>query len=177
MKKALTLVLAITMILALAVCPVSAAYSTASSLIPQIDPGETRRETEYSYAWLDQLIIRDDASAVVPTTIIPRPDDYPYSHTYEEFIEEVGQYSDLKDLNENTVASTYEEMMTLVYYTVVALGMTDEYEVMEEYLRDYGITIPDVPGGQDKINVAVVYAALKYDAVYAHSIQMCVEDQ
>ena len=166
MKKALTLVLAITMILALAVCPVSAAYSTASSLIPQIDPGETRRETKYNYAWLDQLIIRDDASAVVPTTIIPRPDDYPYSHTYEEFIEEVGQYSDLKDLNENTVASTYEEIMTLVYYSVVALGMTDDYEVMEEYLRDYGITIPDVPGGQDKINVAVVYAALKYDAVY-----------
>ncbi len=167
MRKALTLVLAITMILALAVCPVSAAYSSVSSLIPQLDPGETRRETEYSYAWLDQLIIRDDATAVVPTTIVPRPDDYPYSHTYDEFIEEVKQYSDLKDLDEDTVASTYEEMMTLVYYTVVALGMTDDYEVMEEYLRDYGITIPDVPGGQDKINVAVVYAALKYDAVYA----------
>ncbi len=167
MKKALTFVLAITMILALGVCPVSAANSALSSLIPQLDPGETRRETEYNYAWLDQLIIRDDASAFVPTTVIPKPDDYPYSHTYEEFLEEVKQYSALKDLNENTVSSTYEEMMTLVYYTVVALGMTDDYEVMEEYLRDHGITIPDVPGGQDKINVAVVYAALKYDAVYA----------
>lgn len=167
MKKVLTLILALTMLMALAVCPVYAANNAISSLIPQLDPGETRRETEYNYAWLDQLIIRDDASAFVPTTVIPKPDDYPYSHTYEEFIEEVKGYSALKDLNEDTVASTYEEMMTLVYYTIVALGMTDDYEVMEEYLRDYGITIPDVPGGQDKINVAVVYAALKYDAVYA----------
>lgn len=167
MKKVLTLVLALTMLMALAVCPAYAASDAISSLIPQLDPGETRRETEYNYAWLDQLIIRDDASSFVPTTIIPKPDDYPYSHTYEEFTQEVKDYSELKDLDENTVASTYEEMMTLVYYTVVALGMTDDYEVMEEYLRDYGITIPDVPGGQDKINVAVVYAALKYDAVYA----------
>lgn len=167
MKKALTLVLALTMILALAVCPVSAAYSSVSSLIPQLDPGETRRETEYSYAWLDQLIIRDDATAAVATTVVPRPTDYPYSHTYEEYIEEVNQYAALKSLDENTVASSYEEIMSLVYYSVVALGMTDEYDVMEEYLRDYGITIPDEPAGQDKINVAVVYAALKYDAVYA----------
>ena len=58
-------------------------------------------------------------------------------------------------------------MMKLVYYTVVALGMTDEYDVMEEYLRSYGIRLPDEPDGEDKINVAVVYAALKYDAVYA----------
>lgn len=167
MKKALTLVLALIMILALAVCPVSAAYSSVSSLIPTIDPGETRRETEYNYAWLDQLIIRDDPMAVLATTVVPRPTDYPYSHTYEEFIDEVDQYSALKNLNENTVASTYEEIMNLVYYSVVALGMTDEYDVMEEYLRSYGIRLPDEPGGQDKINVAVVYAALKYDAVYA----------
>ncbi len=167
MKKVLTLVLALIMLMALAVCPVSAANSSVSSLIPQLDPGETRRETEYSYAWLDQLIIRDDATSVVPTTVIPKPDDYPYSHTYEEFIEEVKAYAALNDLNENTVASSYEEMMTLVYYTVVALGMTDEYEVMEEYLRSYGIRLPDEPDGQDKINIAVVYAALKYDAVYA----------
>lgn len=168
MKKALVLVLAIMMILATAVCPVYAATdSKISSFIPTIDPGETRRETEYSYAWLDQLIVRDDASSVVATTIVPKPTDYPYSHTYDEFIEEVKEYAALRDLNENTVAASYEEIMNLVYYSVVALGMTDDYEVMEEYLRDYGITIPDQPGGQDKINVAVVYAALKYDAVYA----------
>lgn len=166
MKKVLTLVLAIIMLMALAVCPVSAINNYTSTFIPKLDPGETRRETEYSYAWLDQLIVRDDATSVVPATIIPRPDDYPYSHTYEEFIEEVKQYADLNDLNENTVASSYEEMMKLVYYTVVALGMTDEYEVMEEYLRSYGIRLPDEPDGQDKINIAVVYAALKYDAVY-----------
>ena len=167
MKKVLTLVLALTMLIALAVCPVSAVNNYTSTFIPKLDPGETRRETEYSYAWLDQLIVRDDATSVVPTTIIPRPTDYPYSHTYDEFIEEVKAYSDLNDLNENTVATSYEEMMKLVYYTVVALGMTDEYDVMEEFLRSYGIRLPDEPDGQDKINVAVVYAALKYDAVYA----------
>lgn len=167
MKKVFALVLALVMLIALAVCPVSAANSSVSSLIPQLDPGETRRSTEYSYAWLDQLIVRDDATSVVPTTIIPRPTDYPYSHTYDEFIEEVKDYSALNDLNEDTVASSYSEMMKLVYYTVVALGMTDEYDVMEEYLRSYGIRLPDEPDGEDKINVAVVYAALKYDAVYA----------
>lgn len=167
MKKALTLVLAVMMILAMAVCPVSAASSSVSSLIPTIDPGETRRQTEYSYAWLDQLIVRDDATSVVATTVVPKPTDYPYSHTYEEFIDEVKQYAALKTLDENTVASSYEEIMKLVYYSVVALGMTDDYEVMEDYLRSYGIRLPDEPNGQDKINVAVVYAALKYDAVYA----------
>lgn len=166
MKKVLTLVLALIMITALAVCPVSAASSNVSSFIPQIDPGETRRNTEYSYAWLDQIIIRDDATSVVATTVVPKPNDYPYSHTYEEFIEEVREYAALNTLDENTVASSYEELMTLVYYTVVALGMTDEYDVMEEYLRSYGIRLPDEPNGQDKINIAVVYAALKYDAVY-----------
>ena len=166
MKKVLTLILALIMIMALAVCPVSAANSYVSSFIPQIDPGETRRNTEYSYAWLDQLIIRDDATSVVATTVVPKPTDYPYSHTYDEFIEEVRKYAALNTLDENTVAGSYEEIMNLVYYTVVALGMTDEYEVMEEYLRSYGIRLPDEPDGQDKINIAVVYAALKYNAVY-----------
>ncbi len=166
MKKVLSLVMALVVLLAVCICPASAG-SAMSSLIPTIDPGETRRETEYSYAWLDKLIIRDDASAVVATTIVPKPDDYPYSHTFPEFVEEVKAYCELKNLDENTVASAYEELMSVIYYTVVALQMTDDYDVMAKYLRDYGINVPDSPTSEDKMNVAVVYAALKYNAVYA----------
>lgn len=168
MKKVLSLALALTVLLAITICPLSAsAYSAVSSLIPKMDPAETRRETDYNYAWLDQLIVRDDATAVIAATVVPKPTDYPYSHTYTEFVDESKQYAALNTLDENTVASSYEEIMSLVYYTVVALGMTDEYAVMEQYLRDYGISVPDSPTSQDKMNVAVTYAALKFDAVYA----------
>lgn len=168
MKKVLSLVMALTVLFAVTVCPLTAsAYSSVSSLIPTIDPGETRRDTEYSYAWLDNLIVRDDAMAVVATTVVPKPTDYPYSHTFPEFVEEVKAYCELNTLDENTVASTYEELMTMVYYTVVALGMTDDYDVMAKYLRDYGISTPDSPDSEDKMNVAVTYAAIKYNAVYA----------
>ncbi len=169
MKKVLSLVLALSLMLAVFVLPAAAAtdYGSIIGLIPNIEPGDTRRDTEYSYAWLDQLIVRDDAMSVIATTLVPKPADYPYSHTYSEFVDESKAYCEMNTINEETVASSYEELMTLVYYSVVAMGMNDDYEVMAEYLRDYGIEVPYDATSEDKMNVTVTYAVLKYDALYA----------
>ncbi len=169
MKKVLSLMLALAIIFAVSACPVMAAndYGKVIGLIPDIEPGDTRRDTEYSYAWLDQLIVRDDAMAIVATTLIPKPTDYPYSHTYSEFIDESKAYAMVKTIDEETVASSYEELMKMVYYTVVAMGMSDDYSVMAKYLREKGISAPNNPTSEDKMNVTVVYAALKFNAMYA----------
>ncbi len=169
MKKILSVLLATVILFAFAVCPLSAsAIITGYNGVISILPGNTRSSSpEYNYAWLDNVIIRDDAMAVTSKTIVPKPDDYPGSHTYDEFIKEVKQYSVLFDVDENTVAAAYKELTNTMYYLVVAMGMTDELPAMRQYLQDYGIKLPDDEAPDDKATVSVVYAALKYDAVYA----------
>lgn len=168
MKKVISVFLAAIILLTFAVCPLgaSAIITTYNGVVSAL-PGNTRSSSpDYNYAWLDNIIIRDDAMAVTSSTIIPKPDDYPGSHTYDEFIKEAEQYSVLFDIDENTVTVAYRELTNTMYYLAVAMGMTDELPVMRQYLQDYGIRLPADEAAHDKATVAVVYAALKYDAVY-----------
>lgn len=168
MKKLISGFLAVTIILTLAVCPLSAsAILTGYNGVMSVLPGNTRSSSpDYNYAWLDNIIVRDDAMAVTSSTIVPKPEDYPGSHTYDEFVKEVTQYSVLFDINEETVSVAYRELTNTMYYLAVAMGMTDELPVMRQYLQDYGIKLPDREAADDKAVIGVVYAALKYDAVY-----------
>ena len=155
-------------LLTLAVCPLGAsAIITSYSGILTVLPGNTRSSSpEYNYAWLDNIIIRDDAMAVTSTAVVPKPSDYQGSHTYDEFIKEAEQYSVLFDIDENTVTAAYRELTNTMYYLAVAMGMTDELPAMRQYLQDYGIRLPSNEAADDKAVIGVVYAALKYDAVY-----------
>ncbi len=168
MKRFVSVFLAIIIILSLAACPLGAsAIVTGYNGVMSVLPGNTRSSSpDYNYAWLDNVIVRDDAMAVTSSTVIPKPEDYQGSHTYDEFIKEAEQYSVLFDIDENTVTTAYKELTNTMYYLAVAMGMTDELPAMRQYLQDYGIKLPDNEAADDKAVVAVVYAALKYDAVY-----------
>lgn len=166
MKKLLVFLLTLTMILSVSLCPALASEGQISYFgAVTINPGNVRSANPtYNYAWLDNMIIRDDPMAVLQADITPKP-DYPYSHTYNEFINESKKYSTLLTIDENTVTAGYEEIIDAMYYVVVAMGMTDDLDVMCEYLTAQGIRLP-ANSAASKAEIAVVYAAIKYDAVY-----------
>ncbi len=167
MKKFLALFLSLMIIFALSVLPASAIITTYGGTFAVL-PGNTRSSSpEYNYAWLDNLVVRDDAMAVTAKKITPKPLDYPGSHTYDEFIKEVDQYSNLYLLDENTAAAAYAEINEALYYLVTATGMTGTLDEMRSYLQDYGIRLPGNEDAEDKMAIAVTYAAIRYDAVYA----------
>lgn len=129
-------------------------------------PGNTQSANpNYSMAWLDNVIIRDSTTAVTSADIAPKA-DYPYSRTYDEFINELDNYTKLNELNEQTVTESYMQTVEMLFYLVTALDMTDDLNVMIAYLNDKGIDIPLNLTGDDKMKVAIVYAAIKYNAVY-----------
>jgi hypothetical protein len=166
MKKFLILTLALVMLLSLSVSPALAVQSS-SVVTAAVDPGNIRWDnTTYNYAWLDNMIIRDDPMASAQAHIIPKPTDYPYSTTYEQFLEDSGNYKQLITLDKDTVASAYDEVVNVMYYLVVAMGMTDDINTMKQYLTDNGIRIPANTTPDENGEIAVVYAAMKYDAVY-----------
>ena len=169
MKKLSALILALVML----VCYIlpAGAYSQ-QALYGQlndfkVNPGNPRSDNpDYSFAWLDNIIIRYDPNSVTSAVITPKPSDYAYSDTYEELVQEVNNYSKLFALDEETVGASYREISTALFYAVTAMGFTDTQENMREYLRSYGIRLPASESFEDKATIAVVYAALKYDAVY-----------
>lgn len=169
MKKLSALVLTIIMLL-MCISPVYAldiasVYPYMSDV--QIDPGNPRSDNpEYEFSWLDNVIIRYDPNAVTSTPVTPVPSDYLYSETFEEFCREVDNYSLLFELNEKTVGAAYQEITTALFYTFTAMGFTDKQENMRKYLSEYGISLPANETAEDKVAIAVVYGALKYDAIY-----------
>ena len=168
MKKLLILTLTLLMLMSLCFCPVSAVEqnSLVSSALT-VSPGNVRWDNvTYNYAWLDNMIIRDDPMAAAQAHIIPKPTDYPYRITYEGFLEESADYTKLITLDKESVASAYDEIVNVMYYVVVAMGMTDDIDVMQQYLIEQGIRLPANTTADEKAEIAVVYAAIKYDAVY-----------
>ncbi len=159
------LVLLITAGLVCAPFCVSASVITTNGNV-KVVPGNPRSTSpQYSKAWLDNVVIRDSTNQIASARIVPQA-EYPYSHTFDDFIEEVGNYSALNLINEDTVSAAYSQIIDVLYYTVVALGMTQDSDTMKAYLRSRGITIPPLETSEDEIKVAVVYSAIKYNAVY-----------
>lgn len=169
MKKLTAVVLTILMLF-MYIAPVHAIdmdslYSYVTEI--QVNPGNPRAEKpDYKYSWLDNVIIRYDPNAVTSAVVTPVSSEYPYSETFEEFVKEVDDYSQLFELNENTVGEAYEELTTSLYYAFTALGFTDTQENMRVYLSENGVKLPVNEKADDKAKIAVVYAAHKYDAVY-----------
>ena len=168
MKKLLVLTLTILMLLSLCICPAFALTNNQTVISAMaVNPGNVRWEiTEYNYAWLDNMIIRDDPMAATQAHIIPKPTDYPYSVTYDKFLQESSDYNQLITLDKESVTSAYDEVINVMYYLVVAMGMTDDIDVMKKYLTEQGIRLPANTTPDENAEIAVVYAAIKYDAVY-----------
>ncbi len=168
MKKITAIFLTVLMII-VAALPMSASavvVSLENGL--SINPGNTRNPNPvYNFAWLDQLFVRTDAMELAPTALTPTPADNPYSHTYDEFIAECDRYIELCAVDENTVDDAYSVLVEAVYYTVVAAGMTDNFDAMCTVLTRNGIELPEDPTSEDKMKIAVVFAATEYNAIYA----------
>ena len=168
MKKLLGLTLVVLMIITLSICPAFAVSDSTIVSALTVDPGNVRWDAPtYNYAWLDNMIIRDDPMASTQAHIIPRPTDYPYSITYDKFLQESSDYNQLITLDKESVTSAYDEVINVMYYLVVAMGMTDDADVMKQYLVSQGIRLPANTTPDENAEIAVVYAAIKYDAVYA----------
>lgn len=154
-------------ILMCALMPVTAFALTIDTENGTVKPGKLQFVTdEYSYAWLNKLVIRDDATAIKEARIVPKA-EYPYSATYSSFTEEVNGYLKLNKFDVETAVSAYNDTLTVFYYAATAMGMTADYDTMYSYLWDYGIRMPDEMSANHKVMVSCVYAAVKYDAVYA----------
>lgn len=155
------------LMLVMSVVPFSASAITIDTENGTLRPGKLQFFTEeYSFAWLNKLVIRDDATAIKEARIVPKA-EYPYSKTYADFLTEVDDYSKLKVFDETTAVSAYNDTLQVFYYAVTAMGMTEDYDAMFEYLWDYGIRMPDEMTASHKVMVSCVYAAIRYDAVYA----------
>ncbi len=168
MKKAAAIFLAVLMLI------ITAIPMSASAVVVSLDdgltlnPGNTRNPNPvYNFAWLDQLFVRTDAMAVVPAKLTPTPTENPYSHTYEEFVEECNRYVDLNSLDEKSVDNVYSALTEMVYYTVVSAGMTDNLDKMCSVLTRNGIELPDEATKEDKMKIGIVYAAIEFNAIYA----------
>ena len=166
-KRLCSFLLVLLVLAGLACSPFYASATvTANSGKVQILPGHPRSASPvYSKAWLDNVVIRDSASSVTAARLVPK-DAYPYRLTFDEFVTEVNNYSVLNLINEKTVSSAYNDVITVMYYMVTALGMTGDSASMKKYIRSKGITIPPLETAEDEIKIAVVYSALKYDSVY-----------
>ena len=166
-KRLCSFLLVLLILAGLACAPFYASASvTANSGKLQILPGHPRSASPvYSKAWLDNIVIRDSASSVTAARLVPK-DAYPYRLTFDEFVTEVNNYSVLNLINEKTVSSAYNDVITVMYYMVTALGMTGDSASMKKYIRSKGITTPPLETAEDEIKIAVVYSALKYDSVY-----------
>ena len=167
MKKLLGLTLAVLMIITISICPAFAVSDSTIISALTVDPGNVRWDNPtYNYAWLDNMIIRDDPMASTQAHIIPKPTDYPYSITYDKFLQESSDYNQLITLDKESVTSAYDEVINVMYYLVVAMGMTDDIDTMKQYLVSQGIRLPANTTPDENAEIAVVYAAIKYDAVY-----------
>lgn len=166
-KKILSLLAAVIILMTSTVLPfTSSAIVTADSGTLQVLPGNTQSSSPaYSLAWLDNIVIRDDAMAIAQARIVPKG-EYPYSHTYGEFIREVENYKLLEGLNEHTVEDSYTAIVNALFYVVTACGMTINEDGMKNYLINKGISLPAGMTATDKTKAAVVFAAMKYDAIY-----------
>ncbi len=166
MKKMLALVAALTMIVMMFAAPMSANAVTFTEDKMKIMPGTTQSEHPvYSRAWIDKLVIRDDATAVVASKVTPKP-EYPYDKTFEEFVSDANDYALITELNEETVNSAFDSTMKALFYVATALGMTGDIDTMYSFVSDKGIRVPSNLGTNEKMQLSVVYAAIKYDAIY-----------
>lgn len=166
-KRVISVILSVLM-LALVCC--SPLISYASFFVKEGDvvscPGNMRAYLEpgkYNYSWLDSVIIRDGSMAVTPLTIYPVC-DYPYSHTYAEFISECNNYMTLFEASDSVVQDTVMDSLKTVYYTLVATGkITDSSQEMRAYNESCGIVYPYTDSKFTDMYTALTYVCLDKD--------------
>ncbi len=133
-------------------------------------PGTTKvyvDEKDYNYAWIDDVVMRDSSSSVVPLVFKPLT-DYPYSHTAEEFVSECNNYSQLFEASRTILQSSLIKTLKTTYYTLLASGaITSSIPEMRAYNESKGITYPFDETATTQMYTTIVYALLKSDIASA----------
>lgn len=121
---------------------------------------------DVKFSWLNKLVLRDDATSVTTVRTVPYA-AYPYKRTYEEFLNDITECMDLNSYDADTVTDAYEQVVDLLYYSAVALGMTDDMNTMLSTIQKKGVRIPANMTAREKIETSVIYAAVKYKLIFA----------
>ncbi|MDR1805803.1 MAG: hypothetical protein LBQ80_03410 [Clostridium sp.] len=120
-----------------------------------------------SYAWLEEVFIREAESSLVYNELVPI-DEYPFTDTIVSFKEDVatmlkliGQAKDPVSMV-NSFASIYEQVK--LGLSLVGTGITD-YEKQAYLEEKYGIIFPDEGMGSayDEMMTTVLYAVDRYE--------------
>lgn len=166
-KKILSFMLS-TMVLAAVCC--SSFVSSASVFYidgnAEVCPGTTKvyvDKKDYNYAWIDDVVMRDSSSSVVPLVLHPVT-NYPYSHTADEFVDECNNYAALFNASDGILQSSFYKTLSTAYYTLLASGaIKSDEQAMRAYNESQGITYPYSQNSMTHIYTTLVYALLKSD--------------
>lgn len=164
-KKILSFMLS-TMVL-VAVCCSSFVSSASVFYIDgnaEVCPGTTKvyvDKKDYNYAWIDDVVMRDSSSSVVPLVLHPVT-NYPYSHTADEFVDECNNYAALFNTSDGILQSSFYKTLSTAYYTLLASGaIKSDEQTMRAYNESQGITYPYSQNSMTHIYTTLVYALLK----------------
>ncbi len=136
----------------------------------EVCPGSTRvyvDQSDYNYAWINDVVMRDSSSSVVPLVLHPLT-AYPYSHTSEEFVSECNNYAALFNTSESILESSFYKTLSTAYYSLLASGkIKSDEQTMRAYNESRGITYPYSQGSMTHMYTTLVYALLKTDIASA----------
>ncbi len=130
------------------------------------NPGRTRKYLDlkdYNYAWLDDVIIRDSSTSVIPLVIHPAADS-PDRVNFDEFRTECADVLSLNNATENNLTNKITDMLRTVYYIMVAYGYIDnDFQAMRSFNENYGIKYPSADDNFTGLYSAITYMCLNKD--------------
>jgi hypothetical protein len=131
-------------------------------------PGENnaRRPENASYAWLEEIFIREAAGSLIYSAVVPI-DSYPFKSTLKSFRQDVKEFLDLLGQAKDPVAM-FKDLANI--YEQVRLGLSlvgtgaSEYEQRTYLERENGIKFPDEKNATeyDSMMTTILYAVERY---------------
>jgi len=115
-----------------------------------------------SYAWLDDVYIRESVLQFNLNTIIPVT-GYPYSRTCAEFGQDVDSYLAGSAVNQNTVTDKYINILKQANSLMISMGVTETYAQERQWLEQAGIVFPAADTKYTELYTGVLFGVMKYD--------------
>lgn len=136
----------------------------AATCSPVFAKTQAQNPTNESYAWLDDLTVRETSSDYATNTLKPTP-LYPYSHTQAEYMQEVQTLYTTFDSENELLLRPYLSLLENVSGYLFSLGLADvSYANRKSYLQsEHGVSIAD--GANTELFVNALYGTLKHNVL------------
>jgi hypothetical protein len=126
-----------------------------------------RRPENASYAWLEEVFIRESVSSLVYSEVVPI-DSYPHKSTLASFQRDVKEFMDLLDEAKDpvTIANTIVSYFDQVRIALYTLGLDASEAEQRIYLEDEEqIKFPDAENSTpyDSMMTTLLYAVKRYN--------------